>query len=393
MSPVLAPLDVTMTIDQLVRDPYPIYRRLRAEAPVLRVESVGRTFLTKASDTKYVKENAALFSSDDPATPMRRAFLAHTLMRKDGDEHRAERMAMLPALMPGTIASDWAPLYLELAQDYVGRLPRGEVVDLFPAIAGPLSARMLAHAMGIPDASDHDMQRWSQVLIDGAGNFGWRPELFAASDKANAEMDICIRANAARLRAAPDRSALSVMVAARNPIAESQMISNVKIAIGGGINEPRDALLTIVFGLLSNPGQLAAVRAGNLWEDAFEEGVRWVAPIQASSRLVMEDVTIRGCLIPRGDTVMTIQASANRDEEIFEDGESYNVLRERKAHQAFGSGPHHCAGAHLCRRTVGAILLPLLFDRFPKMRLADKEAVVWSGFGFRGPLNMPVVLQ
>ena len=393
MSPPLAPLDEAISIDRLTRDPYPVYRRLRAEAPVLRVKSVGRTFLTKASDTKYVKENPALFSADDPNTPMRRAFLAHTLMRKDNDEHRAERMAMLPALMPRTIEADWAPLYGRLAQDYVGRLPRGKTVDLFPALAGPLSARMLAHAMGIPDASDADMQRWSQVLIDGAGNFGWRPELFEASDKANAEMDICIRANAARLRAAPDRSALSFMVAARNPIAESQMISNVKIAIGGGINEPRDALLTIIFGLLANPDQLEAVRAGNLWEDAFEEGVRWVAPIQASSRLVMEDVTIQGCLIPKGDTVMTIQASANRDEEIFEDGENYNALRERKAHQAFGSGPHHCAGAHLSRRTVGAILLPMLFDRFPGMRLADKEAVVWSGFGFRGPLNMPVVLQ
>ena len=73
----LAPLDETITIAELTRDPYPIYRRLRREAPVLRIKSVGRTFLTKAADTKYVKDNAALFSSDDPNTPMKRAFLAH----------------------------------------------------------------------------------------------------------------------------------------------------------------------------------------------------------------------------------------------------------------------------------------------------------------------------
>ena len=79
------------------------------------------------------------------------------------------------------------------------------------------------------------------------------------------------------------------MVNAKNPIPESQMIANVKIAIGGGINEPGDALLTILFGLLTNPDQLDAVRAGGKWRSAFEEGVRWVAPIQASSRLVMED--------------------------------------------------------------------------------------------------------
>ena len=73
----------------------------------------------------------------------------------------------------------------------------------------------------------------------------------------------------------------------------------------------------ILYGLLTNPDQLDAVRAGGKWRSAFEEGVRWVAPIQASSRLVMEDVEICGCLIPKGDTVMTIQASANRDEDVF----------------------------------------------------------------------------
>ena len=389
----LAPLDETITIAELTRDPYPIYRRLRREAPVLRVKSVGRTFLTKAADTRLVKDNATLFSSNDPNTPMERAFLARTLMRKDHDEHRSERMAMMPALMPKTIESVWAPLYAELAADYLDRLPRGEIVDLFPALAGPLAARILAHAMGVPDADDEAMQRWSQTLIDGAGNFGWTPGPFEATDVANAQMDACIRSNAERVRAEPDSSALSFMVNAKNPIPESQIIANVKIAIGGGINEPRDALLTILYGLLTHPDQLDAVRAAGKWRSAFEEGVRWVAPIQVSSRLVMEDTEIRGYFIPKGDTVMTIQASANRDEDVFEDGENFNAMREPNPHQSFGNGPHHCAGAHLSRRTVGAILLPMLFERFPNMTLYDPASVRWHGFGFRGPLNLPVLLQ
>src|SRR5205085_10010099 len=97
--------------------------------------------------------------------------LPRTLMRKDHVDDRTDRMAMMPALMPKTIESVWAPLYSELAAAYLERLPRGETVDLFPALAGPLAARILAHAMGVPDASDEDMQRWSQTLIDGAGNF------------------------------------------------------------------------------------------------------------------------------------------------------------------------------------------------------------------------------
>ena len=135
------------------------------------------------------------------------------------------------------------------------------------------------------------------------------------------------------------------------------------------------------------------MRRQDAWDKAFEEGVRWVAPIQASSRRALEDVEIRGCLIPAGDTVMTIQASANRDEELFEDGENYHVFRDKNAHQGFGSGPHHCAGAHIARRTVGAILMPMLFDRFPNMELPDADAVIWKGFGFRGPITLPVKLN
>ncbi|KFE34918.1 cytochrome P450 [Thioclava atlantica] len=389
----LAPLDEEITLEQLNADPYPIYRRLRAQSPVLRVASAGRTFLTKAALTKEVKDNPELFSSDDPNTPMKPAFRAHTLMRKDGEEHLRERKAMMPALTPKKIQSDWGPLYEKLAAEYVSRLPRGETVDLFTELCGPLAARILAHVLGIPEASDEEMQRWSQRLIDGAGNFGWKPEPFAASDEANDEMDLLFGQLCDKRRAEPDGSAYSVMLNADDPIPMSQIYANIKIAIGGGINEPRDALATIVYGLLTNPDQLAEVRAQQAWGKAFEEGVRWVAPIQASSRLVTEDTQLGGFDIPKGDTVMTIQASANRDEDLFENGEEFFVFRDKNPHQAFGNGPHHCAGAHIARRTVGKIILPMLFDRFPQMRLPDPGAVIWRGFGFRGPINLPVVLN
>ena len=92
----LAPLDTEISLDRLTSDPYPVYRRLRAQSPVLRVASVKRTLLTKAALTKQVKDDPVLFSSDDPATPMKPAFRAHTLMRKDGDDHMAERKAIMP---------------------------------------------------------------------------------------------------------------------------------------------------------------------------------------------------------------------------------------------------------------------------------------------------------
>lgn len=120
--------------------------------------------------------------------------------------------------------------------------------------------------------------------------------------------------------------------------------------------------------------------------------MRWVAPIQASSRRVLEDVELGGFLVPRGDTVMTIQASANHDEDVFDHPETFDVFRAKNPHLSFGSGPHHCAGTHVARRTVGAIMLQTLFERFPDMTLPDPAVVQWRGFGFRGPINLPVKL-
>ncbi|MDT0683057.1 cytochrome P450 [Roseicyclus sp. F158] len=389
----LAPMNESITLDQLTHDPYPIYRRLRAESPVTRVAAAGRTFLTKAHLTKAVKDDPVLFSSDDPNTPMKPAFRAHTLMRKDGTEHMAERKAIMPALSPKRIQADWDPLYESLADEYISRLPRGETVDLFTALCGPLAARILAHILGIPDATDEQMQRWSQRLIDGAGNYGWKAEPFAASESANDEMDALFDELRPVRAAENDGSAFSIMLNADDPIPMSQIYSNIKIAIGGGINEPRDALATAVYGLLDNPDQLAQVRAEDAWGKAFEEAIRWVAPIQISSRLVTEDTELGGFDIPKGDTVMTIQASACRDEELFENGEEFFVFRAKNPHQAFGNGPHHCAGAHVARRTVGKIILPLLFDRFPDMRMTHRDDVIWKGFAFRGPITLPVVLN
>ena len=89
---------------------------------------------------------------------------------------------------------------------------------------------------------------------------------------------------------------------------------------------------------------------------------------------------------------MTIQASACRDEDLYEDGEEFQVYREKSPHQAFGNGPHFCLGTQVARRAVGGVMLPLLFDRFPNMKIPNDDDVIWRGFGFRGPTQIPVHL-
>ena len=308
-----------------------------------------------------------------------------------GTDEGADQMA--PAFAPKVITGEWMPRYQQIAEEYVARLPRGEVVDLFALLSGAYAARGLAILLGMEEASDEDMMEWSQALIEGAGNFGWRDEPFARADRANEAIHALLDSLQHRHRADPNPSAFSAMLTADDPIPEKQIYANIKIAIGGGINEPRDALNTTLYGLLTNPDQLAEVKKNDDWVKAFEEGVRWVAPISASSRLVTEDTEIRGHLIPKGDTVMTIQASANRDEEVVENGEVFDVYRADCHHQSFGNGPHFCQGTHVARRAVGQIMLPTLFDRFPNMTIPDTDAVLWRGFGFRGAVRIPVLLQ
>jgi len=86
---------------------------------------------------------------------------------------------------------------------------------------------------------------------------------------------------------------------------------------------------------------------------------------------------------------MTIQASANHDEDLFEKPDLFNAFRPKNLHQSFGSGPHHCMGTHLARLMVGKIMLPMIFERFPNMTLRDASDVSFQGFGFRGPINLP----
>ena len=163
------PTDHNISIDQLVLDPYPIYRRLRAETPVVAVPAVGRILITKAADTQSIKMNPELFSSDDPDTPMERAFGAKTLMRRDGEDHMRLRKAMMPSMSPGQVKRVWTEQIEQIAAKYIDRLPRGETFDFFTEFAGPFSARCVAVVLGLPGASDADIQRWSQVLIDFEG--------------------------------------------------------------------------------------------------------------------------------------------------------------------------------------------------------------------------------
>lgn len=387
------PVNETVTLAMLDEDPYAIYRDLRQNTPVVRLKAIDRIILTKAADTHYLKTTPALFGSYDITTPMQRAFRGHTLMRKDGKEHVKERAAMEKSLSLDTIANEWESVLTQLTHHYISQLPRGEVIDLRSVFAEPLAARCLARLLGIDSATDEQLQHWAPTLIAGAMNAIRDEEVFRRCDEANDDMDACFSHMIKHHRDAPNSSVLSMMATADDPLPFSQMGTNLRICIGGGLVETRDGLLTTLYGLLTSPDQLQNCRRQALWQEACEEGLRWVAPIQTSPRIVREETEINGFRLPKGETVLAAQASANHDEDLWHKPEEFNISRPMIRHQSFGDGAHNCLGQNAYRTLIGKIVLPMLFDRFPNLSLADPAAVQFRGFGFRGPTSFPVTLN
>jgi cytochrome P450 len=386
------PVDNQTTLAMLETDPTSVYQRLRRHSPIVRVAAIGRIVFTKAEDVLRVKTDTAHFGSHDTTTPMQRAFGGHTLMRKDGCEHLRERRAMEPTFARNCLHHHWKAQFEDLTDQVLAELGEKQDVDLLPALAAPLTAAYLQLVLGVGQVGESQLFTWAQALIRGAMNASFDPKVFEISDHANAEMDHCFDAMIAKHMKTPTASVLSTMANGPDPIGLSQIRTNMKICIGGAVVETRDALLSTLYGLLSNPIQLDHCRKHNTWDRACEEGLRWVAPIQASPRLVMRSLTMRGMHIPKGETVMAIQASANHDEAIWTHPERFDAQRTPHDHQTFGDGPHQCLGGDIYRLLVADVVLPKLFTRFPSLSLRPDHAVKFKGFAFRGPTSLPVRL-
>ena len=386
------PLDTQTTLKMLEDDPAKVYARLRKVSPIVRLQALGgRIVFTKAEDTTRVKTDAEHFWSTDTTSPMQRAFGGHTLMRKDGCPHLKERRAMEPALDPEHIKR-WASVFANLTDRLLEDLASHKSVDLLPSFANLISAGYLKIVLGLDDAGKDQLFDWANALVRGAMNASFDLEVFATSDSANNEMDACFDRMIEQHLTTPDGSVLSTMINASDPLGISQIRTNMKICIGGAVIETRDALLSTIYGLLRHPDQLRHCKETGHWDRACQEGLRWVAPIQASPRIVKKALVMRGFLIPEGETVMAIQASANHDEEHWDGADRFDIHRSHLNHQTFGEGAHRCLGDHVYRLLVAKIVLPKLFERFPVLCLADPRSEKFEGFAFRGPTSIKVNL-
>jgi cytochrome P450 len=378
-----------VTIADLHKDPFPIYRRMREEAPVHWVPAVGRYMVTSYESCHLIENDQETFSANETGSLMKRA-MGHSMLRKDDPEHDVDRKSYGSVLRPKAIKETWNGIFEKNSATFLDRLrSAGPGADLISEYAAPYAAENLRLIMGFHNASQEDMQRWSQTMINGTGNYADDPDVWAASKKSYDEVDDAIEEVLPYLLKNPDGSLLSGL--ASMPIPLEAIRANMKMTIGGGLNEPRDVIGVAAWALMENPSQLDQVKADPaLFAVAFEEAVRWVAPIGMYPRETTKETVLEGIQLPQGARLGVVIGAANRDPKVFTDPESFDINREKKPHLAFGGGNHFCAGTWVARASVAGVALPRLFGGLPNLRLDPDQAAVDAGWVFRGMTSLPV---
>lgn len=368
------------------RNPYPDLERLRREQPLAYVPQLAAYLMTRRDDIFVNEKKTDIFSSYQPDGLMSK-LMGENMMRKDGDAHRAEREAIFPAVSPTTVKQVWSAGFTAIADAVLDELVERDSADLVADYALRVSAEGLKLVTGLSNMHYLEMDRTSQGMIDGCANYAADPAVEANCMDCVASIDRHIDARIEALQAQPDHSLLSVQMQAG--LTMQQIKANIRLAISGGQNEPRDAIAGTAWALLSHPEQLQKVLAGELkWLKAFEEYARWQSPIGMSPRRIAQEFELHGVRLCPEDRLFFMFSSANRDEAHFERADCFDLTRDARKAISFGAGPHFCAGAWVSRALVAEVALPKLFQRLPGLRLDGEVELV--GWAFRGPLKVPV---
>jgi len=416
----------TLEFDPLAfhADPYPIYKRLRDEAPVHYNEARRIWSVTRHGDVMRILENPEVFSSramftmimaggsEDPpplTLPILRFmwsqiwkvrvnpftfWQARNLIAEDGERHASMRAIVNRGFTPRRIAA-WEPRIREVVEECVAPLRRGEPFDVVGGLANPLPVTVIAEMLGVPAHMHADFKRLSDQLMDamtGPESFG--PERFAWRHLAPMiEFMAAMRAIVRRRRADPRDDLVSAIVAAQEgdtALTDREVIQFVVLLLVAG-NETTSRLIgSLAHALLEHPDVLRAVAADpSRVADLVEEGLRYDSPVQVVFRNATRDTELGGVRIPKGAHVAVFLGSANRDERVFGDPDHLDIDRDRASFPGFGFGKHFCLGASLARLET-RIALEALLPELPKLERAESTSPRVESFFVRGLRRLAV---
>ena len=383
--------------------PYEIFALLRREDPVhFNPERTGPGFwaVTRYEDIRSIHRDAATFSSEVGGITLEdlapeNIEARKTMIDMDPPRHDELRAIVNRRFTPHAV-NVWEDLVRNVVTEVLDEaLPMGEF-DFVEHISSEIPMRVFADIMGIPQEERREIIRLGNRLVGRQDpEYGVEPEeedpMLPFSSPVALEMFEIGRRLAASRRDDP-RDDLVTQLVFEQLTAHEYDLYFVLLAVAG--NETTRH--TISFGLqalLEHPDQRERLRREpELMPTAVEEILRWATPVLHFRRTAMRDVELGGKTIAAGDKVTTWFVSGNRDEDVFPDGDTFDVGRSPNPHMTFGpGGVHHCLGAHLARLET-RIAFEELLSRPVEIELAGPIERLRSNLG-NGIKRMPVVVR
>jgi cytochrome P450 len=376
----MLPISFNINYSDFTNNPYPVFAELRNSAPISFVPELDAILLTKHSDIFICEKNISVFSSVQPDGLMTK-LMGQNMMRKDGEDHKAERRTIFPTVSPKTTQKVWKQKFIDHTKSILESLSDQDLIDVVNEFAKPVSAQALKSVTGLTNMTWQEMDRVSQGMIDGCANYIRDSSVEKNCYDCTRSIDNHIQERMEQ-GLDSDPSLISVFASVNEKF--ETISANIKLAISGGQNEPRDAIAGTIATLLKNPQQLKKILDGEFnWLKAFEEYARWMSPIGMSPRRIAKDFSYKDFEFSENDRVFLMFGSANRDEDIFEKPNEFRLDRDVTQSISFGAGPHFCAGAWISKTLIAEVAIPMFFEKFPKIELQSE--VEYSGWAFRGP--------
>jgi cytochrome P450 len=381
-----------------VRDPYTELARLRREEPIQRLDVSGMpheeakpVFIAyRYEDVQQMLRDNETFSSAIIISAFGDVLGKHVMLGMDEPDHGRHRALVSKAFSQKALAQWEDGLVGHVGNVLIDRFVERGHADLVKEFTFDYPTLIIAGLLGLPREDYPQFQRWSISLL----SFVINPERGLAAS--NALRDYFAPILAAR-RAEPREDLITSLAAAQidgEQLSDEEIFSFLRLLLPAGVETTYRALGNMLFGLLSDPAQLDALRADrSLLPQAIEEAVRWEPPLLTITRVATRDTELGGVAIPAGSTVMPMLGAANRQDERFPDPNCFNIFRQPRAHIGFGHGVHVCLGMHLARLEM-RVAANLLLDRLPNLRLdpnGDDPHI--RGQVFRSPTALPVLFD
>ena len=386
-----------------IADPYPLYRRARAEEPVVYNPKYDVWFVTRHEDCVRALRDHEAFSTRTvffPAKPWPAEVQAeldkgyswyYLLSNNDPPDHTPLRRAVQTAFTNRQTAG-LERRVREIAETLVAEFAADGACELYSQFAYRFPALVIVDVLGVPVDDMEQLKSWGDDWLALFSDSAATDELVEAAKGFVAFQNYFRAAFEEREREPRDDLLTGILQALKNERVNLGIedIVNVPINIMTAGHETGTLLMlsTMRF-LLENPESLQAVkRDPSLIPAAVEEALRMEPAVHGIFRTTLKDVEVGGVVIPEGSRVLLVYGSANHDERCFGDAERFDIHRSDVGeHLGFGKGTHFCVGAPLARLEQ-RVAFETLLARLPNLRLADPEPEPLVHFWLRGPRSM-----